>query len=62
VDVLEPLGDALIVVAKTADQTIKALLPAGTALRPNQEVELQVAGSKIHVFDTETGAALPAPR
>jgi multiple sugar transport system ATP-binding protein len=60
VNVLEPLGDQIIVYLLVGAQDLIARLDAHSQLRLNQNVEMVVTMGKAHVFDEETGANLTA--
>jgi multiple sugar transport system ATP-binding protein len=58
VDVVEPLGDQIVVTIVTGQQMLQATLPAGSVARPDQPIILQVNLQRIHLFDPETERAI----
>jgi ABC-type sugar transport system ATPase subunit len=60
VETLEPLGQELIVEFSTqAAGHLWSRLPADTVLHHGETVHLHLDASQAHVFDTQTGRALP---
>jgi len=60
VNVLEPLGDEIIVYLRVGGSDLIAKLDAHSELRLNQEVEMVLNMGQAHVFDDDTGANLTA--
>jgi multiple sugar transport system ATP-binding protein len=54
VEVVEYLGDELLVHLVRKDTPLLAKIPAADRVEPGQELELGVAPEKIHVFDAES--------
>ncbi|GIX06806.1 MAG: sugar ABC transporter ATP-binding protein [Candidatus Poribacteria bacterium] len=54
VDVVEPLGDEVILYLSVGDQTLIAKIPPETLPRVGEPLEVALLSEKLHVFDPET--------
>lgn len=54
VEVIEPMGNEIFLYLKTSDHTIIARVSPETNVNINQEMDLVVNTSKIHIFDKES--------
>jgi multiple sugar transport system ATP-binding protein len=59
-DVVEYLGNEELLHVNAADQDIVAIVNSEHRVRPGDIVNLVLPLSKLHLFDSETGAALTA--
>jgi multiple sugar transport system ATP-binding protein len=57
-DVVEYLGNEELLHVNAADQDIVAIVDSEHRVRPGDIVNLVIPLAKVHIFDTETGAAL----
>jgi len=57
---VEPTGDVTFVHIKIGDDTIVVSVPPTVRLAPNETVQVLFDQDKLHLFDGETGVALPA--
>ena len=62
VEVVEFLGDELLLHLDAGGVALVAKLPAEPRARPGEELELAVPVAKLHVFDAESEDALPLER
>jgi ABC-type sugar transport system ATPase subunit len=60
VNVLEPLGDQIIVYLLVGSSDLIARLDAHSQLRLSQDVEMVVNMGQAHIFDDDTGVNLTA--
>jgi multiple sugar transport system ATP-binding protein len=58
VDVMEPLGDAVVATVIAGQQTFQVTLPPETRARPDQPIDLIVDLGNIHLFDPQTEEAI----
>ena len=58
VDVTEPLGDRIIVVAKIGDAIIKALMPNDIKADAGDIIEFAINTRNIHFFDPDTESSI----
>jgi multiple sugar transport system ATP-binding protein len=58
VDVMEPLGDAVVVTVMTGEESLQVTLPADTRAQVDQPVELAIDVNRVHLFDPETEEAI----
>jgi multiple sugar transport system ATP-binding protein len=58
VDVIEPMGENMVVVVIIGKETIKATLPNDAAIKDDDAIELAVNTRAIHLFDPETQKAV----
>ncbi len=56
--VVEPLGRDVLVTLKVGPTMLKALAPPELPLKAGQQVKLDLAGGRLHLFDAETGQSL----
>ncbi|WP_293856107.1 ABC transporter ATP-binding protein [uncultured Alsobacter sp.] len=57
---VEPTGDVTFVHVRLGDDTIVVSVPPHVKLSPNDPVQIHFDQDKLHLFDGETGWALPA--
>ncbi|MGH7501756.1 MAG: ABC transporter ATP-binding protein [Longimicrobiales bacterium] len=57
-DVVEPMGNELILYARTGDHEVVARVPPGVPPEPGSVIRLTLDTRRIHVFDAKSGAAL----
>jgi multiple sugar transport system ATP-binding protein len=57
-DVVEFLGNEELLHVRIADHDIVAIVDASHRVRPGDELEFHVPIDKLHIFESETGAAL----
>jgi multiple sugar transport system ATP-binding protein len=57
---VEPTGDVTFVHVRLGDDTIVVSVPPHVRLAPNDNVQIHFDQDKLHLFDGETGWALPA--
>ena len=57
---VEPTGDVTFVHVRLGDDTIVVSVPPHVRLAPNDTVQIHFDQDKLHLFDGETGWALPA--
>jgi multiple sugar transport system ATP-binding protein len=57
---VEPTGDVTFVHVRLGDDTIVVSVPPHVKLNPNDPVQIHFDQDKLHLFDGETGWALPA--
>jgi multiple sugar transport system ATP-binding protein len=58
VDVVEPMGNELILYARTDDHEVVARVPPDSPPEPGSIIRLAVDERRVHLFDATTGAAL----
>jgi len=58
VDVIEPLGDQVIMVVKNGEFTIKALMPNDIKAQSGSNIEFLLNTNNIHLFNPKTSKAL----
>jgi len=58
VDVVEPLGDAVVVTVITGEGSLQITLPADIRAQVDQPLELVVDVNRVHLFDPETEEAI----
>jgi multiple sugar transport system ATP-binding protein len=58
INVVEPLGDTILVYFDLAGQDYKANVPADQPVSPGEQISITFPEDRIHLFDTETGTAL----
>ena len=56
---VEPTGDVTFVHVKIGEETIVVSVPPTVRLAPNQTVQVLFDQDKLHLFDVDTGMALP---
>ena len=58
VDVMEPLGDAVVATVLAGEQVFQVTLPPETEARPDRQLDLLVDLGNIHLFDPQTEEAI----
>jgi ABC-type sugar transport system ATPase subunit len=59
VETVEPLGQEIVAEFSTGPGRLWARLPPDTVLRPGAQVRLSLDAAQAHLFDPDTGRALP---
>ncbi|MBT8399461.1 MAG: sn-glycerol-3-phosphate ABC transporter ATP-binding protein UgpC [Rhodothermia bacterium] len=57
-DVLEPMGNEIVLYARSLDQTIVARVAPQALPEPGKSIRLAFDASRLHFFDAETGESL----
>jgi multiple sugar transport system ATP-binding protein len=60
VEVIEPLGSETLTWLTIGGKSMTGRFPPEQGVRPGQKVRVSLAMSRMHLFDTETGAAIAA--
>ena len=58
VDVIEPLGDAVVATVIAGQQVLQVTLPPETEAQSEQPIDLLVDLDHVHLFDPETEEAI----
>jgi multiple sugar transport system ATP-binding protein len=60
VEVVEPLGSETLTWLRVGGRSITGRFPPEQRVRPGETVRVTLSLSRMHLFDTETGAAIAA--
>ncbi|MGH8881907.1 MAG: TOBE domain-containing protein, partial [Stackebrandtia sp.] len=62
VDVVEPIGSAILLTVRLADQELKVQAPPTFRIEPDSSVWLRFPPDRLHFYDRETAMALEGAR
>jgi multiple sugar transport system ATP-binding protein len=61
IDVIEPMGNEIVIYARTLDQNIVARVAPQSLPEPGQSLNMALDLTKLHFFDAESGEAISQP-